>query len=337
MRSLASRSHMTNTILGLVNSLVQKARFPHQDGHGEFETLCVDAPALALLVVPFSNISQFEDPVDLERLRLEAVNHAYDCLVSKMEEMHDYLQAPHKAFLSVVEEMNVDLNTTLLQIGNAHSNVPLMLNLLPVKLGTGIHDDLGTNYECFLAVLQLIFTPTVSQLTLKFMVDSIRGVIIYHKDHFCGTPLESRDLFLVTEKLLRILADSLMDSYHSEGVGWEDLFQTCVTLVLSMFDPNLHGSPQNVQGLRAQYTYPSAPRLLHGVIIEILSHIRRAGDESYPPDDFGPENVLLSNETKAFLLSIELGAGNYNVMEKTDLLNAFRSLDPSLPPWPHVN
>ncbi|KAG6877367.1 hypothetical protein C0993_008174 [Termitomyces sp. T159_Od127] len=329
-------SHMTNTILSLVVSLVRKARLPHQDGHEEFEILCVDAPALALLVIPFSNIRQFEDPADLERLRLEAVNHAYDCLVFKMEEMEDYLQTRNKAFLSVVEEINVDLTTTLLQIGNAHSYMPFLLDLLPVKLGTGINDDLGPNYECFLAVLGLMFTPTVSQLSLKFMVDSIRAVIIYHKDHFRGTPQESLDLFLVTEKLLHILNGSLIDFYHSEGVGWEDLFQTCVALVLFMFDTNLHGSFQNMPGLRTQGTYSSVPRLLHGVIIEILNHIRRAGDESRPPADFGRENVLLSDETKAFLLSIEPRAGYYNLTEKNDLLNAFRSLDPSLPPWPYV-
>ncbi|KAG6876140.1 hypothetical protein C0993_005354 [Termitomyces sp. T159_Od127] len=336
-RNLASRSHMTNTILRLVASLVRKARFPHRNVYEEFEILCVDAPALALLVIPFSNIRQFEDPVDLERLRLEAVNHAYECLVSKMEEMDDYLQAPNKAFLSVVEEMNVDLTSTLLQIGNAHSSVPFLLDLLPVKLGTGIHDDLGPNYDCFLAVLRLIFNPTVSQLPLKFMVDSIRRVIIYHKDHFHGTPPESMDLFLVTEKLLRILNGSLIDFYHSEGVGWEGLFQTCVALVLFVFNPNLHRSPQNMSGLPVQCTYYSVPRLLHGVIVEILNHIRRAGDEAHPPAGFVSENFLLSKETKAFLLSIELKAGDYNHTEKIDLLNAFRSLDRSLPPWPRVN
>ncbi|KAG6874612.1 hypothetical protein C0992_007312, partial [Termitomyces sp. T32_za158] len=335
-RSVASQSPMTNTILGLVVSLLRKARFPHQNGQEGFEILCVDAPALALLVTPFSNIRQFEDPVDLERLRLEAVNHAYDCLVFKMEEMDDYLQAPNKAFLSVVEEMDVDLTTTLLQIGNAHSHVPFLLDLLPVKLGTGIHDDLGPNYQCFLAVLRLIFTPTVSQLSLKFMVDSIRGVIIYHKDHFRGTPQESIDLFLVTEKLLRILNGSLIDFYHSEGVGWEGLFQICVALVLFMFNPNQHRSLQNMPGPPAQFTCTSVPRLFHGVITEILKHIRRAGEESHPRAGFVPENFLLIKETKAFLLSIELRAGDYDRMEKIHLLNAFRSLDPSLPPWPPV-
>ncbi|KAG6898528.1 hypothetical protein C0993_006207 [Termitomyces sp. T159_Od127] len=338
-RNLTSRSQMTNTILHLLISLIREARLPggvHRDEYEEFKILCFNAPALALLVIPFSDIHQFDDRADLERLRLEVVNHAYDCLVSKMEEMDDYLLDPDKAFLSVVEEMNVDLTTTLLQIGNVHSCLPFLLDLLPVKLGTGLRDESGSNYECFLAFLELVFTPNVSRLPLKFMVNSIRAVIVYHKDDFRGSSPESLDLFVVTEKILQFLSDSLIDFYQSEALAWESLFQTCVTLVLFVFDTNLHRRPQNMPGLPSQ-SYLSAPRLLHGVIIEILNHIQRAGNEARPPVGFVLENFLLSSETKAFLLSIELRAGVYNLTEKTDLLDAFRLLDPSLSPWPYVN
>ncbi|KAG6874698.1 hypothetical protein C0992_006933 [Termitomyces sp. T32_za158] len=306
----------------------------HQNETEEFRVLCSNAPILALLVIPFSDIRQFENHVDMERLRLKVVNHAYDCLVSRMEEMGDYLLAPNKAFLSVVEEMDVDITTILLQIGNARSYIPFLLNLLPIKLGTGIHDDIGANYDCFLVILQLIFTPNVSQLSLKSMVKSIRAVIVYHQNHFRGTLSESLDLFVVTEKILHIMSNSLIDFYHSEGLAWEGLFQTCVLLVQFVFDPNLHESCQSIARNPLGYCQSSPPRLLHQVIIEILNSIPRVGYGPHLPAEIRPETFFLSDETKSFLLSIEVKAKDYTRTNKIDLLNAFRLLDPSLPPWP---
>ncbi|KAG6877366.1 hypothetical protein C0993_008173 [Termitomyces sp. T159_Od127] len=339
-RNPASQPQMTNTILDVLISLMREARLP-SDVHRfeeteEFKILCSNAPTFALLVMPFSDIRQFERPADLERLRLEIVNHAYDCLVLKMEEMDDYPLAPNKAFLSVVEEMNIDLTAILLQIGNARSSMPLLfLNLLPVKLGTGIHDELGPNYECFLAVLHLIFTSNVSQLPLNLMVESIRAVVIYHRDNPRGTPPECLDLFVVTQKMLHILSNSLTNFYHSESLAWEDLFQTCILLVQFIFDPDTrscHSGP--VSPRQYPHSLNSPPRLFHGVIIEILNHIQQVSHESHLPFGFAPENYLLSDETKAFLLSIEVKTGEFTRMDKADLLGAFRLLDPSLPPWP---
>ncbi|KAG6909779.1 hypothetical protein DXG01_015495 [Tephrocybe rancida] len=319
-RSTDSQYHMTNTILHLLSSIMNpKARETHR--YSPSDILPTKSPIFGLLFMPFIELQLSEAASQREHLRLLVVNHAYHCLNS-ISDIGHVEDAPD--LLEVLRALETDISTvlpSLVRSWNVHSSVPFLLTLIPVGLGTGLAYELGPNYLCFVAFVKLIFAPDVSQLSLNSMVEAIRKVIEYHKDNFCGTP-ESLDLFVATHTFLHALGSSIyLKLFHVPGsdLGWSFLFRTCVMLVQFVFDPLHHPTVVQV----------SPPRLLHGVIINILKHLQRVICE-LPPQAL--RNFHMPNETQHFLRSIETGdASPYRYLEeeKADLLNVLHSIDPS--------
>ncbi|KAG6855623.1 hypothetical protein H0H87_012991 [Tephrocybe sp. NHM501043] len=210
---------------------------------------------------------------------------------------------------------------------------PFLLTLLPLKLGTGLDRRKDANWVCYLGVVESIFAPSVSQVELRLLVTSIRNVINFHRKHFHNNSKEAQDLFTATNIFLRYLYTSLSYFDRSTDPGWSDLFEMCVLLVQLIFDYHHQDVDTSVED--ESYSYP--PRVLSDLIIEnlkaITSIVPSCSEQSTSP--VGPQDFQLSSETKKYLLEIEPGSDvkKYSHFEKRQLLDAFRSIDPSLPLW----
>ncbi|KAG6915412.1 hypothetical protein DXG01_011615 [Tephrocybe rancida] len=360
-RTSASRPKMTLAMLALLDSITKTQEYglDDEDGgeqsdivslksntteHQEYELLsnrglqelCAKAPLLALLFMPFEGLQLTGSASDREHLRLQVVNFAYHGLVSQLKDHYlerRYAFSAHEVRFTLLRLLGsvVDIPAVfhLRFYRKPTSEMPILLALIPTPFGTG-RSTKGPNHNCHMAILQMIFTPTISRLSLDTMVGGIRHIAHYHKDHFPGTHLESLDIFLATQKCLQFLGAAL-DFYHEEkpGTKWDSLFDVCGQLVQHlMFDSRHHPYyfGTSVHTLKTP-TGPSPPRLLHVPIVLILQDMRRMGCQL----------LKLSDDTRSFLLSIETGkdrAKYYSDSEKVQLLNAFRDLDPSLPPYP---
>ncbi|KAG6828614.1 hypothetical protein H0H87_001481 [Tephrocybe sp. NHM501043] len=314
-RSIASQEHITPPILHLLMSIMsQSARNAYN--YNSFDILPKQAPLLGLFFLPFEEL-QLDEATSShrEQLRLQVINHAYHFLfsLSGIEEATDALD-----LFAPVQAMKVDIPAILslqVQSWNLQSR-PFLLNLVPEGLGMGMVFKITQNYYCFRSLVKLIFTPSISSVTLKDMAEAIHQVILFHRDEFHGTPSESLDLFVVTHGFLQSLSYAISDknfNHAGSAFGWNALFKTCIMLIHFIFDQRRVPLPTNE-------FYP--PVLLHGVIVTILGQIRRYNMA---------QNFQVPVETQEVLLSIQ--TGEYSEGDKAILLNAFHSIDPSFLPF----
>ncbi|KAG6828663.1 hypothetical protein H0H87_001352 [Tephrocybe sp. NHM501043] len=327
-RNATSGSEMALATLHLLESSMGRASVFDQDEsinphpfNSSFRALCTRAPLLGLLFVPFNELKLYEKTSELDRVRLQVLNFAYDGLVSEMMTRYRDKDKDLTSQLSwymrdtdVVYCFHDMLRLRLI------SDTPFLLSLNPVKLGHEMQMKLGSNYDCYHSILDLIFTPDLSQISLNLLARSVCDIVEYHRDHFDGTVVESIDLFMETRDIFDLLNNAL-DNFIEEKEGgmrehggWQLLVDTSVLLLDFLFDG------RHATLLLEQF---SPPLYFHRSIVKTLRQVQKLSKGSSAP---------VSEKTRAFLSAIEAGDHDFE-MDKFELLNAFRMLDPLLPEW----
>ncbi|KAG6825516.1 hypothetical protein H0H92_003421 [Tricholoma furcatifolium] len=322
-RNTVAKKTMAMTIVLLLESITHGINSKSDSNRRALKALCKKSPFLALLFVSGNEV-YFGNSAAVQTLRSQVVKIAYEGLLTDMSKHHNGDQDELLdsgtllgLLVRVLQEQGLTMENFWLfqQSAVAADALPFLLGLLPMKIGSNIlyRNRPSELSSCFLAVLQSIFTASISELSPSAMVQLILDVIDYHRTDFQGSPIESLDLFLVTATCLDAIRRSAVDF---AAVGFVFVADACMQIVEWAYSPkNLHLS--RTHGLET-----SPPRLVQQAIIDILRDI----DSRFPRRPYLSQ-AIFPREFHDFLFGIQTDLNDYNADDRQSLIEAFGLLD----------